>query len=116
MTVHWLFLWSAILTSVLGQALLKAGALGQSAARGFLPQVFDPRTLGGLALYGLAALLYTAALRRIPLSIALPCTASSYIAAVLIGHAFFGESISLAQWTAVLIIGCGVVLLAFAAR
>jgi small multidrug resistance pump len=116
MTVYWFFLWSAILASVFGQALLKAGALSESAAQGFLPQVFDPRTLGGLALYGFAALLYTAALRRIPLSVALPCTASSYVAVVVVGHVFFDESISLAHWTAVLVIGCGIVLLALAAR
>src|SRR6516225_5419725 len=114
MTVHWFLLWSAIATSVFGQALLKAGALSESAAQGFLAQVLDPRTLGGLALYGFAALLYTAALRRIPLSVALPCTASSYLAAVVIGHVFFDESITLARWVAVLVIGCGIVLLAVA--
>lgn len=116
MTTSWLCLWGAILTSVFGQALLKAGALGKSAAQGFLSQVFDPQTLGGLALYGLAALLYTAALRRIPLSVALPCTASSYVAAVFVGHAAFGEPISTLHWSAVLVIGCGVALLALAAR
>jgi small multidrug resistance pump len=116
MTVHWFFLWGAILTSVFGQALLKAGALGDSATQGFLAQVFDGRTLGGLALYGFAALLYTAALRRIALSIALPSTASSYVVAVVIGHVFFDETITLQHWMAVMIIGCGVILLALAAR
>ena len=95
MTVHWFFLWSAILTSVSGQTLLKAGARGESAAQGFLSQVLDPHTLGGLALYGFAALLYTAALRRIPLSVALPCTASSYVAAIVVGHVVFNESITM---------------------
>jgi small multidrug resistance pump len=116
MTVHWFFLWSAILTSVFGQTLLKAGARGESAAHGFVSQVLDPRTLGGLALYGFAALLYTAALRRIPLSVALPCTASSYVAAVVVGHVVFGEPITMGHWMAVLVIGCGIVLLALAAR
>ncbi len=116
MTVHWFFLWSAILTSVFGQTLLKAGAQGGSAAQGFLSQVLDPRTLSGLALYGFAALLYTAALRRIPLSVALPCTASSYVAAVVVGHVVFNESITAGHWMAVLVIGCGIVLLALAAR
>jgi small multidrug resistance pump len=116
MTIHWFLLWNAILASVFAQTLLKAGACGEPAAQGFLSQVLDLRTLGGLALYGFAALLYTAALRRIPLSVALPCTASSYVAAVLVGHVVFGESITVGHWLAMLVIGCGVVLLALAAR
>ena len=116
MMVHWFFLWTAILTSVFAQTLLKAGARGESAAQGFLSQVLDLRTLGGLALYGFAALLYTAALRRIPLSVALPYTASSYVAAVVVGHVVFSESITVGHWMAVLVIGCGIILLALAAR
>ena len=45
----------------------------------------------GLCLYGGAALLYIIALRRIPMSVALPCTAVSYVAAALIGHFGFAE-------------------------
>jgi small multidrug resistance pump len=116
MAVHWFFLWGAILTSVFGQTLLKAGARGDSAAQGFVSQVLDPRTLGGLALYGFAALLYTAALRRIPLSVALPSTASSYVAAVFVGHFVFSEPINAAHWAAVVVIGSGIVLLALSAR
>ncbi len=48
----------------------------------------------GLFLYGGAALLYIIALRRIPMSVALPCTASSYIAAALIGYYEFAEPLT----------------------
>jgi small multidrug resistance pump len=116
MTVHWFLLWTAILTSVFAQTLLKAGASGESAAQGFLSQVLDLRTITGLALYGFAALLYTAALRRIPLSFALPCTASSYVAAVVVGHVVFSESITVGHWMAMVVIACGVILLALATR
>jgi multidrug transporter EmrE-like cation transporter len=99
---------AAIATSLLGQTLLKAGA----GAPNFLAQVLDPRTLGGFVLYGGAAMLYIVALRRIPMSVALPCTAASYIAAALIGHYAFAEPLGAMKLVAIGIIGLGVVLLA----
>ncbi len=111
MTAYWSVLALAIATSMVGQALLKAGA----GAADFAAQLVDWRTLVGLALYGAAALFYIAALRRIPLSVALPCTAASYVAALLIGHYAFAEPIGGIQLAAVALISLGVVLLATAA-
>ena len=84
---------AAITTSMAGQTLLKAGA----GAPNFIAQLFDLRTLVGLCLYGGAALLYIVALRRIPMSVALPCTAVSYVAAALIGHYAFAEPLGTVQ-------------------
>ncbi len=106
---HWAVLLAAIATSMAGQTLLKAGA----GAADFLTQLFDWRTIGGLALYGGAAMLYIVALRRIPMSVALPATAISYIAAALIGHYGFGEPLTPRHVAAIALIGGGVVLLAF---
>ena len=86
MTLYWVVLALAIATSMGGQTLLKAGA----SAPDFLAQLLDLRTIVGLGLYGGAAILYIVALRRIPMSVALPCTAASYVAAMLIGHFAFG--------------------------
>ncbi|MBX9697946.1 MAG: multidrug transporter, partial [Acetobacteraceae bacterium] len=80
MTLYWLTLAAAICTSLVGQVLLKAGATGDG---GFLTQLFRPTTIIGLAAYGGAALLYIIALRRIPMSVALPCTAASYVVIAL---------------------------------
>jgi drug/metabolite transporter (DMT)-like permease len=93
-----------------GQALLKAGA----GTANFLAQLLDWRTLFGLVLYGGAALFYIIALRRIPMSRALPCTAISYVAAAIIGHYAFGESLGLAHLAAIALICGGVFLLALA--
>jgi drug/metabolite transporter (DMT)-like permease len=90
--------------------LLKAGA-GEI---DFVAQLFDRRTLFGLFLYGGAAVLYIVALRRIPMSRALPCTAVSYVAAALIGHYAFGESLGAAHIAAIALICGGVMLLALA--
>ncbi|MGE0415313.1 MAG: multidrug efflux SMR transporter [Acetobacteraceae bacterium] len=109
MTLYWLTLALAIVISMAGQTLLKAGA----SAPDFVAQLFDLRTLGGLVLYGTSAILYIVALRRIPMSVALPCTAVSYIAAALIGHFSFGEPMGPTQIGAISLICVGVVMLAF---
>jgi multidrug transporter EmrE-like cation transporter len=108
--MHWAVLAAAIATSMAGQTLLKAGA----GAADFIAQLLDWRTILGLALYGGAAILYIIALRKIPMSVALPATAVSYVAALLIGHYVFGETVTLQHIAAMTLICAGVVLLATA--
>lgn len=108
--MYWAILAAAIATSMAGQTLLKAGA----GAADFLAQLLDWRTILGLGLYGGAAILYIVALRRIPMSVALPFTAVSYVAALLIGHYGFGEALGVQHVAAMALICAGVVLLAFA--
>jgi small multidrug resistance pump len=110
LTFYWATLFVAIATSMAGQTLLKAGA----GAVDFVTQLLDWRTLVGLFLYGGAAVFYIVALRRIPMSRALPCTAISYVAAALIGHYAFGEALGVAHLAAIGLICGGVVLLALA--
>jgi small multidrug resistance pump len=80
----------------------------------FIAQLLDIRTMIGLCLYGGAALLYIIALRRIPMSVALPCTAISYVAAALIGHYGFAEPLGAMRLGALALICSGVVMLALA--
>ena len=110
MSLYWWMLAGAITTSMVGQTLLKSGA-GQPS---FVAQLLHWHTLVGLFLYGGAAVLYIVALRRIPMSVALPCTAVSYVAAALIGHYGFGEVLGPAHLAALAMICAGVALLAFA--
>jgi small multidrug resistance pump len=109
-SLYWAVLAAAIVTSMAGQTLLKAGA----GAPTFIAQLFDWHTLVGLVLYGGAAMLYIVALRRIPMSVALPCTAISYVAAALIGHYAFAEPLGTMHIAAIALISGGVALLAFA--
>ncbi len=110
MNAYWAVLAAAIVTSMAGQTLLKAGA----GASSFVAQLFDMRTMVGLCLYGGAAMLYIVALRRIPMSVALPCTAISYVAAALIGHFAFAEPLGAMHIAALALISAGVVILAMA--
>ena len=79
-----------------------------------MAQLFDWHTIAGLFLYGGAAFFYIMALRRIPLSVAAPFTAASYVAAMAIGHYLFGEPIRMMHIGAMGFIAVGVVLLACA--
>jgi small multidrug resistance pump len=108
LALSWLALIASITASIAGQTLLKAG----SAAGDFRAQLFDPRSLAGLAAYGLAALLYMMALRRLPMSVALPFTAVSYLAVALIGYFAFAERLTATQMTGVAVVSAGVILLA----
>ena len=108
--MHWVSLALAIAASMIGQTLLKAGA----GASGLVAQLFDWRTILGLGVYFASALLYILALRRIPMSQALPCTAVSYVAALLIGHFLFGEPIGPMHIAAMVLICAGVIVLAMA--
>ncbi|MBL6076520.1 EamA family transporter [Belnapia sp. T18] len=111
MSAYWAALALAIATSLGGQVMLKAGAVSEGH---FLSQLFRPMTIIGLATYGGAALLYIVALRRIPMSVALPCTAASYVAVAVIGHLMFGESLGAQKMAAIGLICGGVLLLASA--
>lgn len=112
MTPYWLALAGAIFVSLAGQVLLKAGAGGPG---GLVAQVLRPQTLIGLACYGAGAMFYIVALRRIPMSVALPCTAASYAAVALIGYFAFGEALGPQKLAAIGLICAGVILLAASA-
>jgi small multidrug resistance pump len=109
-TFYWVTLFAAIATSMAGQTFLKAGA----GVSNFIAQLFDWRTLLGFFLYAGAAVLYIVALRRIPMSRALPCTAISYVAAAFIGYYAFNEPLGLMHIGAIALICGGVILLALA--
>ncbi len=112
MNFYWGALVLAICTSLGGQILLKSGAVAEG---NFITQLFRPSTMVGLCVYGGAALLYIVALRRIPMSVALPCTAASYVVVAVIGYFAFGEPLGAQKLAALALICGGVVLLATAA-
>ncbi|MCU0887219.1 MAG: SMR family transporter [Rubritepida sp.] len=113
MSLHWLALGAAIGSSLIGQVLLKAGADAAGAAS-FLSQLLRWQTVVGIGFYGAGALLYILALRKIPMSVALPCTAASYVLIALIGWWFFAEPLGAQKLAAIAFIAAGVVLLATA--
>lgn len=118
MTPYWLALLAAIGTGITGQVLLKLGSGGVTAsgAAGMLQQLFRPATMAGLFCYGLAALFYIVALRRIPVSVALPSAALQYLVVAAVGWVAFREPFGWLQGLGLALILFGVSMLALSTR
>ncbi len=110
-----LFLIS-ILGSVVGQWLLKAGALklGKVNASNFFSHILGiittPELLAGLTCYGLGAIVYILLLTRVKLSVAGPAVALSYVFSMLLGYFIFREPVPFIRVVGLGLIICGVVL------
>jgi small multidrug resistance pump len=83
----------AIILGVVGQLLLKSGALRSDDVA---DQILNPLTITGFAVYAPAALLYLICLRKLPLSVAYPSIAVGYIAVALASHLLWHEPLG---WT-----------------
>jgi len=101
-------LFGGILIAICGQLLLKAGVQGTTS---FVAQLTNGFTIAGVGCYGGAALLYLVAIRKIPLSVAYPSVAVSYIVVALVAHFFWDETLTAGKVIAILLILAGVALL-----
>jgi multidrug transporter EmrE-like cation transporter len=99
---------AAILVGVAGQLLLKSGAERSS---GFLAQFLDPFTILGLGVYALAAVFYIVAIKRLPVSVAFPSVALSYVLVAVAAHFLWQEPLGLAQFGGIALIAGGILLL-----
>lgn len=108
MTAYHLALALAIAGGIAGQLLLKTGSVG---AQDTLSQLMRPATILGLAFYGASAMFYLVALRRIPVSIAMPSVAVSYVIIATLGWLIWSEPIGTYQIAGIVLICAGVLLL-----
>jgi undecaprenyl phosphate-alpha-L-ara4N flippase subunit ArnE len=102
------FLVLAIVLNMAGHLLFKAGAV---AAADPLASYVAPYTLLGFGAYGLSALAYIAALRVMPLSVAMPSMVVGYLGTALVAHFLWGEAFGARQWAAFVLIAAGMFLL-----
>jgi small multidrug resistance pump len=106
----WGLLFLSVGVAVGAQMLLKLGA----AAHSIGDQLVNINTIFGLVLYGFAAMAYIIALRSLPLSIALPCTAISYVGVAFVGYYYFGDALTFLHIIGISVICFGVLILALA--
>ena len=99
---------AAIILGVGGQLLLKEGT---ERGQGFLAQFFDPFIIAGLATYALAAVFYILAIKRLPVSIAFPSVALSYVIVAIAAHFLWQEPLGIAQFAGIALIAGGILLL-----
>jgi small multidrug resistance pump len=100
---------AAILIGVAGQLLLKAGA--DRSADDILAQFLNHFTIGGLAAYGLGAIFYIVAIKRIPVSIAFPSVALSYVLVAIAAHLLWQEALGWQQFAGIGLIAAGILVL-----
>jgi small multidrug resistance pump len=108
MAVYYTSLAAAILFAVAGQIALKVAA---DSSASIVAQFLNPLTMIGLAIYLFGAFFYIFALRRIPVSIALPSVAASYALIAIIAHFMWNEPLGWPQVGGILLISGGVLLL-----
>jgi multidrug transporter EmrE-like cation transporter len=106
--IYYIFLAVGIVLGVGGQFLLKMGAKGRDDS--IVMQLLSPASIAGLALYFLAAVTYMYALRKIPVSVALPSVALSYPLVALIGVLAFGEQVGPTRIFGITLVMVGVAL------
>lgn len=109
---HNLMLILAIAIGVGGQIFLKIGSLALANLKPDSINYFLNYNIWfGLFLYGISTIFYIIALQKIPLSIAYPTIAISYIFVMLFSAIIFKEKIILTQIWGVLLIMLGVYLI-----
>ncbi len=111
MMLSYLSLALGILLGVGGQMLLKSGASSET----LLQQFLAPQSIIGLGLYFAASICYMYALRKIPVSVAFPRVALSYVLVALLAFWLYGESMSLPKIAGIALVCVGVLLITRAA-
>ena len=116
-----LLILASVGCSVVGQLALKAG-MGRVGPldSGSVAQPLElavrvlsqPLVLAGLACYVLGAVAWLGVLSRVPLSLAYPSLAMSYVLTALLAWLVLGEQVPMTRWLGIATICCGVVLVA----
>ncbi|ARO63392.1 Uncharacterized protein B5E39_0878 [Bacillus cereus] len=97
---------------VVGQILLKFGAMkSQSAAVGIMNFINVPNFFG-LAFYGLSALLWMIVLRKVDLSYAYPMVSFGYVFVIIASALLFGETINFMKIAGMVCIVAGILFIA----
>ncbi|CAN1210616.1 EamA domain-containing protein [Tumidithrix helvetica PCC 7403] len=106
----------SLLLSIVGQFLLKAGALalGQvgmgNVGEKLISMALQPYLWAGISMYGLSAVGYIIVLSRTKLSIAAPTISISYVIITLGGALIFQEPLPLIRFMGVVVIVVGVLM------
>jgi drug/metabolite transporter (DMT)-like permease len=105
---------------VSGQFLWKFGLLNQEVGFRSLGAIakllLSPPILSGIALYGLATMLWLFILTRVPLSLAYPVQSVAYVLAVIGAYFVFNEPLTVPKIAGCLLIMAGVALIGYSPR
>ncbi len=103
--------FTCVLALAAGQLLFKLSArtlAGTDGASGLLRLAYEPYFLLSLAVYGSATVLWVWLLKELPLTVAYPFFALSFVFVPLISLFFLGEQVSLRYWAGIAMIMAGI--------
>jgi multidrug transporter EmrE-like cation transporter len=107
---------TAICFSVSGELMLKSGmnSVGVLAFHNFwatMAKIFShPRILAGFGLFGIGAVIWLAAISRVPLSWAYPMLSIGYVLILLFSAIILKEQVAPLRWVGALVICAGIIL------
>ena len=114
-----LLILASVVLGAVAQVLMKLGmtaaAMREALATGaaapvVLAVLTSPGVMGGLALYGIATVLWLGVLSRVELSQAFPFVGLSFVLAAVLGYFVFAEAVSAMRVAGIALIVAGVVL------
>jgi len=119
MTKNLILILTSIILGVCGQLAMKTGMMGVKLSassvgvlvNGFVRALANPFVIGGIALYGVSALIWLMVLSRVELSFAYPLVSIGYVAVVVLSKVLFHEQVSVVRIAGALVICAGVVLI-----
>lgn len=104
-----------IVLLVAGQTVWKIGLtkLGGLHAGNLLSVLLSPYIIAGIAMYGVATVLWLAVLSRLPLSIAYPLQSVAYALGIVIAAFVFREVVPLHRWIGVAVVLAGIAMISW---
>lgn len=110
-------LLGAVATAATAQVLLRFGMRSAATGSGslLLRAAASPAVLGGLAVFGVSAVLWLWTLSKLPLSVAYPFNGLSFIAILVSSHLLLGEHLRPWSVVGVLLVAAGVTCVALSA-
>jgi multidrug transporter EmrE-like cation transporter len=97
---------------LLKYAMVKHGPINFSLS-GLVSLLFEPRLIVALAMYAGALLMWLQVLSKVPLSVAYPMLAFTYVVVPCLAMFFFDERISAAQIAGIVFVLIGVAIMGF---
>ena len=105
-----IFLAFAVMISctVAANLMMKTGAMVPAQER-FVLGLLSWKSLVGLCIFAIAALIYAWLLQWVPLNVAQSFAAAQFIAVILASALVLSEDISLSRWIGILLIATGII-------
>ncbi len=105
--MNFFFIIGCVAFTVIGQLLLKQGAMELKGADSLWDYLFNIYIFCGISSGGLAAVSWIKAMQHYDLSYAYPFTGLTFISVIILSGLVFGETIKLNQWIGLLVVIAG---------